>query len=1550
MASICLVGIVRDERNNLPNLFASVRHLLDAIVLTDTGSTDETIPYVKKYLEDQKLLGEIISSTWKGFIASRTESFVNAEGFLKKFDIRQKKKRTWYFMLMDADDIAYGHNADDIPNGLPQIDKSTLTEIGYMIKKFQDISNLKIYSFYWLLRMEQGKKWTWRRRIHEYPVLDGKDITCPAVPGCYVHSGRRGFRSRNPYLYADDAAEAVKEYIDNKDAWSAYHVGQSYKDQGLWMLAIPMYKEVSRIDPYCHFAYLASYEILRYLVYNLPSLKDQVSKDKQLAKITKRAIKTIEINPKRAEAPYLFLKAYRIMEKHNLGYAFGRAFLGLTPDLNAEAVYVLDYTVRIYDEMAICAAAINQRKEAIEWLQIALKEKRMPDDLRKRLISNLYRVQTANGKVTLPAEGEKFEAIEEETPAETVLKRLLKDGKYEAIVQKLASKENSCFSSYLLAAAYYGLNKHEEALVEVEKVLDKGKCTPDLLDLVTSLREKILTPRFKKYTNYPKEIVDQLTNADYSDAQVTFTMTTCKRYDLFVQTMNSFLQCCTEKHLIREWIVIDDNSSADDRQKMRELYPFVNFIFKNFKHKGHPISMEILRRTVKTKYMLHVEDDWNFVLPFPLISRAADVLETDSKCHTVCFNRNSAELLSEHRTDVGEERWSKGGCRYYEHTPGQGKYGYWPSFSLRPGLFKTTSLNSIGTFLLAGQFEHAYGKKAEALGLKLAFLPGIYAQTTGKLIAEKGTNSYTLNNEIQNGFNPATVPTSLTLPFVSDEKRAALRTKIETVEKLEEAGLLEKLLDEVGDSPIRAFILPRIRAMLKLGKPETLTEIERCLLSVPCSDETLRELGRLKELLVGEFLLDYPEEKLKNTKFEGQEIIVGIRLTKLSLLERTLNSFLNTCQDLEKVGRWIVVADSQELALEAKEKYPFLDRIVRSEAEKNSMVPLEMLRNWIKTKYLLYLEEGWIFSSKIPYFTIALDILNQNPKYGQVLLNRNYALKFNEYEIETGPEKWTPIRRYYEHVYGMGKHGHWPHFSIQPAIHNMQVLEDIGAFPFSVNYEEDYAKRYMEKGYKTVFVPLITCMKDVNPKLPTEKIRVKSFCINLDRRKDRWEAVKKEFEREKWPVSRFSAVDGKELILTQAQARMFAGNEFHDRRSVIGCAMSHFELWNMLSDDPDADAYLIFEDDITLAKNFKFKLQKVLNQVQDQDVVYLAYHIWGDKQTSEYINPMAPDVTLEDMKITSYWKLREFSPGGAQSYFLSKKAALFLLDKAETEGMKKANDDFINFYHASLKIWHCKPHLTSSEFCDFRGGNKPTTDTNIQNDLEKVKVRELPKAKSLIINLKRREDRWTKLNPILSQFKNVERFEAVDGKTVTLNTKEKKMFEGNNHNWRVGIIGCALSHLRIWEKLVKDKDAEVYFVYEDDIELSVRFSDKINSLLDNYNGQEFIFLANTIASGHRTSQTHDLSSIGFNVTRWKYSPTCYGGTQGYMISKSGAKKLLKVVYEKGVKRAIDGFLLDNLPSLDTWECLPHLLFTEYYQDGKTDIDTDIQKDFTSVPH
>jgi len=103
--------------------------------------------------------------------------------------------------------------------------------------------------------------------------------------------------------------------------------------------------------------------------------------------------------------------------------------------------------------------------------------------------------------------------------------------------------------------------------------------------------------------------------------------------------------------------------------------------------------------------------------------------------------------------------------------------------------------------------------------------------------------------------------------------------------------------------------------------------------------------------------------------------------------------------------------------------------------------------------------------------------------------------------------------------------------------------------------------------------------------------------INLDRRRDRWEAFCDRLPRP-WPlpaIERFAAIDG---------SRQFVPTSWECGPGAYGCLLSHCTLWQQAAED-DA-SLLVFEDDAVFCDNFAEKLAAFLVAVPDDwQMLYL---------------------------------------------------------------------------------------------------------------------------------------------------------------------------------------------------------------------------------------------------------------------------------------------------------------------------------------------------------
>ena len=138
-----------------------------------------------------------------------------------------------------------------------------------------------------------------------------------------------------------------------------------------------------------------------------------------------------------------------------------------------------------------------------------------------------------------------------------------------------------------------------------------------------------------------------------------------------------------------------------------------------------------------------------------------------------------------------------------------------------------------------------------------------------------------------------------------------------------------------------------------------------------------------------------------------------------------------------------------------------------------------------------------------------------------------------------------------------------------------------------------------------------------------------AYCINLDKRTDRREDARTEFDREGLDVEFFSATDGRidpptGLYVTPAE---------------YGCSMSHTRIWRDMVRNGYETA-LVFEDDVCLVPNFKTKLEGILEEAKDipWDIIHLG--------------PLLP-ILKQNVSRTLY----EGQPLGTHAYLISLECA-----------------------------------------------------------------------------------------------------------------------------------------------------------------------------------------------------------------------------------------------------------------------------------------------------
>jgi GR25 family glycosyltransferase involved in LPS biosynthesis len=271
-----------------------------------------------------------------------------------------------------------------------------------------------------------------------------------------------------------------------------------------------------------------------------------------------------------------------------------------------------------------------------------------------------------------------------------------------------------------------------------------------------------------KLFELPKN-VKSLFNNKSKNVNVFISFTTCKRLDLFKQTLGSILNHWLDREKIDYWFCVDDNSSKKDREFMQITFPWIKYYMKSESEKGHRESMNIIwnkLQEIKPKYWIHMEDDFLFYTKRNYVEDSIKVLETyrDTKnVRQVLFNRNYSEVI-ENTSTKGHVVLSRSECIpeipivLHNHNKTDNFFFqnccYWPDYSFRPSMIDVEIILTLGNYNTENQFfELDYATNWYNAGYRSAFFNMICCRHIGRLTSDRHDktkpNSYELNNTSQ---------------------------------------------------------------------------------------------------------------------------------------------------------------------------------------------------------------------------------------------------------------------------------------------------------------------------------------------------------------------------------------------------------------------------------------------------------------------------------------------------------------------------------------------------------------------------------------------------------------------------------------------------------------------------------------------------------------------------------------------------------------------------------------------------------------------------------
>ena len=343
--------IVKDESKVIARCLASVRPLIDAWAIVDTGSTDGTQNVVREALRD--LPGELIERPWVDFGYNRSEALRLARG------------RADYVFVIDADETL----ARDDGFTLPKLHADAYTA---------DV----LYSGCTYLRRQLVKNtlpWRYEGVLHEYITCE-QAATEEHIGGMRTVVHTDGARSSDPHKFLRDAIVLERALLDDpSNSRYAFYLAQSYRDAGDVELALRWYRTRTAMGGWPQEVW--------YSLYQIAMLEHRA--EKPWPGVLEAYQRAYQFDPSRAEPLFRIALAYQARREFHTAMLFlDRAAAIPRPPATALFVEHTLYEVHISLEHGVAAFYAGDHETAVAANNQLLRSKTLPAALIEHVISN----------------------------------------------------------------------------------------------------------------------------------------------------------------------------------------------------------------------------------------------------------------------------------------------------------------------------------------------------------------------------------------------------------------------------------------------------------------------------------------------------------------------------------------------------------------------------------------------------------------------------------------------------------------------------------------------------------------------------------------------------------------------------------------------------------------------------------------------------------------------------------------------------------------------------------------------------------------------------------------------------------------------------------------------------------------------------------------------------------------------------------------------------------------------------------------------------------
>ena len=176
------------------------------------------------------------------------------------------------------------------------------------------------------------------------------------------------------------------------------------------------------------------------------------------------------------------------------------------------------------------------------------------------------------------------------------------------------------------------------------------------------------------------------------------------------------------------------------------------------------------------------------------------------------------------------------------------------------------------------------------------------------------------------------------------------------------------------------------------------------------------------------------------------------------------------------------------------------------------------------------------------------------------------------------------------------------------------------------------------------------------------------YCINLAKRSERWESVKKQFLNNNITAIRYEAIDGNKYDSVNGL-----------KPGELGCLLSHLNILKECQKN-NIENVLITEDDVQFCEDFNFKFFEYIKELPKWDMLYLgANHALCNPYES---NP--------PIKVTEH-VYRVIHAYSTHAYAVNKSCYQYLID--HISNLTNPLDVMYSKIQKNLEVYIFRPHL-----------------------------------------------------------------------------------------------------------------------------------------------------------------------------------------------------------------------------------------------------------------